>query len=177
MKKSLNSHTDIDTVSPRLSSQSYMKLKLMLWLGAAMLWLGAAMLLVAAVSIVLWKQEQNRIFGVPLVGYNHTGFGIDFYVDGNMGGAIGAHGGGGSHACCVDLPAHFKAGLAVRVKWKSTVGSPDGNTFKTLEVQVPEYDSKKFGLLVVHFLPDDSIKVLATYLYDEHPDYPIKDSF
>ena len=164
----LKSQTDVDTVSLQKSSRSYTSL---------MLWLGAALLLAAAIAIVLWKQEQERTFGVPIVGYNHTAFGIDFYIDGNMGGAIGAHGGGGSHSCCVDLPAHFKPGTRVRVKWKSTEESPDGNIFKTLDVSIPEYDANKTAILAVHFLAGDAIKVLATDLGYRHPDYPIKDPF
>ncbi|RYX88626.1 MAG: DUF3304 domain-containing protein [Comamonadaceae bacterium] len=142
-----------------------------------MLWLGAALLLVATVSMVLWKQDRERTFGVPIVGYNHTGEGIDFFVSGSMGGNIPPHGGGGRHACCVDLPAHYKAGMEVEVKWEATASGPGEHIYQSRRVSVPEYDSRRVGLFAVHFMPDKTIKVLATYLYYEHPDYPIKDSF
>ena len=135
------------------------------------------MLMMAAILVAgwLWQREQKRSFGVEIVGYNHTNFGIDFYVDGHMGGGIAAHGGGGSHVCCVAIPAHYKPGMTVKILWKSTVESPDGNAFKTQEVAVPTYDAHHVAVFAVHFLKDGQIKAFGTDLTLEHPDYPIKD--
>ncbi len=139
-------------------------------------WLIAA-LLVALLASWMWYREQQQTFGVGIVGYNHTDFGIDFYVNGSMGGGIGPNGGGGRHACCVSLPAHYKPGMTVHVLWKSTVESPDGNAFKERDVRVPAYEAKNVGLFAVHFLKNGEIKVLAAGQYYGHPEYPIKDPF
>ena len=150
--------------------------------------MGRVLLVIAKVAAVLavfgaialtvrWFQEreQNRLFGVGITGINHTDYGIDFYVNGYMGGSISAHGGGAGSVCCLSIPAHYKPGLMVQVVWKSTVESPDGNAFKTRDVPVPPYDANQVAQFSVHFLRSGEIKALAASTGMLDPDYPIKD--
>lgn len=57
---------------------------------------------------------------VELTGVHHMGsdFKIDtFYVNNTYGGNVSREGGGGSITCCVELPAKWRPGLTVTVRW------------------------------------------------------------
>ena len=150
--------------------------------------MGRVLLVIAKVAAVLavigaialtvrWFQEreQNRLFGVNIVGINHTDYGIDFYVNGYMGGGIAAHSGGNKSACCLDIPAHYKQGLTVRVVWQSTLEPVGSDVYQTRDVPVPPYDANQVAQFSVHFLRSGEIKVLAATTGRRDPDYPIKD--
>lgn len=53
--------------------------------------------------------------------YNFTDVAVvDLYVDGEWGGEVNAHSGGGSSICCVLIPEKWRQDLSVRVKCKKT---------------------------------------------------------
>ena len=150
--------------------------------------MGRVLLVIAKVAAVLavfgaialtvrWFQEreQNRLFGVNIVGINHTDYGVDFYVDGYWGAGISPHGGGGKSVCCLPLPAHYKPGLTVRVVWQSTLEPVGSDVYQTRDVPVPPYDANQVAQFSVHFLRSGEIKVLAATTDSTNPDYPIKD--
>jgi Protein of unknown function (DUF3304) len=108
---------------------------------------------------------------VQLTGYNHTTDGIYSYsVDDVWGGSLYV-GGGGGFTCCVRLPKVWAPGIKVEVKWEP---HRDTREVRTLQVEVPEYNSTTMSRLSVHFLRGGDVKVFATRMAHDHPDYPFK---
>ena len=105
-----------------------------------------------------------------LVGYNHTDRYIGaFYVNGRGGSNIFEHSGGGKFVCCVELPKPWHPGYTVTVKWED-----QDEKVHTRDVPVPEYRPEKAGLFGVHFLRDGSIRVFASDMILNAPEYPLK---
>jgi hypothetical protein len=108
---------------------------------------------------------------VELSGLNYTDVFIStFTVDGVHGPGIYANGGGGKFVCCVTVPRRWHPGLKVTVRWTADQRVP--NLWKERVVGVPKYTNKDFGGFVVHFYPDDTVKVLVTSIFVGHRNYP-----
>jgi Protein of unknown function (DUF3304) len=111
------------------------------------------------------KKEKT----VPLMvtGYNHTDTYIDsFAINGQWGGNLRRHGGGGSDVCCMSLPDPWRPGIKVTVSWESN------GQVKEREVEVPQYDSKQLDKINAHFLRSGEVKVFATFGNLSSKDYP-----
>ncbi|WP_322100597.1 DUF3304 domain-containing protein [Pseudomonas aeruginosa] len=132
----------------------------------------------------------------PIEGYNHTSAAINgFTVNGSGGPNIGPHQGGRKQNCCMSLPEKWRPGIKVVVEWEK---DPDPFSYsewperpfsdawnKRMDeartqytrhravVDVPLYDD--VGAIIVHFLPCDEVKVIATLYGYRHPQYPIKE--
>lgn len=107
---------------------------------------------------------------MELSGLNYTDVGIStFSVNGYHGGGIYPNGGGGSFVCCVTVPRKWKRGMTVTVRWTADERLPDA--WQENVVAVPEYTQQDLGAFVVHFYPDDTVKVLVTSKIEGHPDY------
>lgn len=106
-----------------------------------------------------------------LVGYNHTDKDVGhFTVDGNEGGFLQAHRGGGGFTCCISVPDPWRPGLKVKVGWTDDY---DEN-YQERVVEIPKYDAKRTGQFSVHFLRNGEIKVFVPLGGLGGPDYPLK---
>lgn len=115
---------------------------------------------------------EEKTYAVGIRGYNHTDAVIgEFQINGGSGGSfVTPHSGGGKLTCCISIPAKWKPGLQVTVRWS------DGN-FKNEQVRVvpvPEYNVETAGYFSVHFLRNGEVKVFSTKYDLWHPDYPLK---
>ena len=155
--------------------------------------------LLLAASLLLQGCVESRptMLGAPIEGINHTSAAINrFSVNRNGGHNIGPYGGGGTQVCCAVLPRQWREGLTVVVEWEKdpNVGASinwpkprysDGwfaaakehqskYTRHSAVVEVAPY--QELGVVTVHFLPCDQVKVAAGTTYAwlaEHPyQYP-----
>lgn len=109
--------------------------------------------------------------GLELSGLNYTDVGIStFSVNGYHGGGIYPNGGGGSFVCCVTVPRRWHSGMKVTVRWTPDERVPE--LWRERIVTVPEYTKSDFGAFLVHFYPDDTVKVLVSTKVVGHPEYP-----
>lgn len=114
--------------------------------------------------------SQEKV-AIAISGLNYTDDYIqDFTVDGYSGANIDANGGGGSFVCCVSIPARWRDGLMVTVRWKDDQDHPE--KYKEQMVPIPEYTDDDIGSLVVHFYPNDVVKILVTNKTNRYPGYP-----
>ena len=149
----------------------------------------------------LWLQgcveSRPTMLGAPIEGINHTSAAINgFSVNRNGGHNIGPFGGGGTQMCCAVLPLQWRKGLTVVVEWeKDPLPHDYGNWLEPLfsdawSARMKVHQSKytrhsavvevapyqELGVITVHFLPCDQVKVAADTTYDglaEHPyQYP-----
>ncbi|WMJ69512.1 DUF3304 domain-containing protein [Stenotrophomonas sp. 24(2023)] len=120
------------------------------------------------VGVLPGCQAQERSNSTGVVGYNHTDNPIyEFMLNGESGGSVDAHSGGGSMVCCIVIPAVWRPGLEVNVRW-----SHDLKTYQQSTVPLPAYDERA-GHMAVHFLRNGEVKVYVSHLYLGHPDYPL----
>ena len=142
-------------------------------------------------------ESRPTMLGAPIEGINHTSAAINrFSVNRNGGHNIGPYGGGGTQVCCAVLPRQWREGLTVVVEWEkdpspydyATLTEPmftdawrvrmeemrKKNTQHSAVVEVAPY--QELGVVTVHFLPCDQVKVAAGTTYAwlaEHPyQYP-----
>jgi len=154
------------------------------------LWAAAAL---ACITLQACSQSLPDRLGAPIEGYSHTSAAINYFmVNGNGGPNIGPYGGGGKQNCCVSLPRKWHPGLTVVVEWEK-----DPNTGDSVNWPKPRYSDawrkaarehqskytrhravvevapyEKLGLVNVHFLPCDQVKVAASPSYHGRPNHP-----
>ncbi|HBP0512501.1 DUF3304 domain-containing protein [Pseudomonas aeruginosa] len=139
---------------------------------------------------------SSKNIPTPIEGYNHTSAAINgFTVNGSGGPNIGPHQGGRKQNCCISLPEKWRPGMTVVVEWekdpnpgasrfwpqprysdawrKAAMEHRTHYTRHRAVLEVPPYDD--VGAIVVHFLPCDEVKVIATLYGYRHPQYPIKE--
>ena len=152
--------------------------------------------LLLAASLLLQGCVESRptMLGASISGVNHTSAAINhFSVNGGGGPNLGPYGGGpGSQMCCAMLPVQWREGLTVVVEWEkdpspydyATLSEPlfsDAWTARMKEmsekdtryravVEVAPY--AQLGLVTVHFLPCDQVKVSASLTYEGLSDHP-----
>ncbi|MEB0025761.1 DUF3304 domain-containing protein [Pseudomonas sp. MH9.2] len=154
------------------------------------LWVAAAL---ACLALQACSQSLPDRLGAPIEGYSHTSAAINYFmVNGNGGPNIGPYGGGGSQNCCVSLPRKWHPGLTVVVEWEKdpNVGAsrywgvpPFSDAWRArmkehrskytrhrAVVEVAPYE--QLGLVNVHFLPCDQVKVAASPSYHGRPNHP-----
>jgi len=138
------------------------------------------------------KPSPTRL-GAPIEGYNHTSAAINhFSVNGGGGSNFGPHLGGGSQTCCASMPAKWYPGLTAVVEWEKdpNVGASqywtESFSSDAWRVRMKEHRSKytrhravvevapyeELGVVSVHFLPCDQIKVAAGRTYRGMPEHP-----
>jgi hypothetical protein len=128
-----------------------------------------AFVLIAAL-IGACGERHPTTFVSQITGYNHSSNYIaDFSVNGNWGGNIFVHSGGGKSTCCIELPLPWRSGITVEVDWVDEHGERH-----VRNVPVPPYTEKSLGIFNVHFLRDGNIKVFAINAGLGHPDYPLQ---
>jgi hypothetical protein len=108
---------------------------------------------------------------IEISALNYTNFWVtSLLVDGYSGPGADPNGGGGKFVCCVKIPRRWHPGLKVTVHWTEDDRVP--GSWKERVVPVPEYTKEDIGFFVVHFYPDDSVKVLVSTIMIGHPNYP-----
>ncbi|MGY0611842.1 DUF3304 domain-containing protein [Luteimonas sp. A501] len=115
---------------------------------------------------------EQKTYAVGIRGYNHTDKVIgQFQINGGAGdSAMAPHSGGGSLTCCVSIPAKWKPGLRVTIRWVD--GWSMNEQVRVLPV--PEYTDETAGYFTVHFLRNGEVKVFSTRYALWHPNYPLK---
>ncbi|MGE8358682.1 DUF3304 domain-containing protein [Pseudomonas sp.] len=155
----------------------------------------AITLLLGGLLLSACAAEQPKRLGAPIEGYNHTSAAINhFSVNGNGGPNLGPYNGGGSQTCCASLPVKWQPGLTVVIEWqkdpapfaygewsekpftdawrKRMANHKAGYTQHRSVVEVAPYDG--LGVLSVHFLPCNQVKVAAGATRPNLPNHPYK---
>lgn len=108
---------------------------------------------------------------IELSGLNYTDIDVStFSVNGYYGFDIPPNDGGGGFVCCVTIPRKWHAGMKVTVRWTEDERVP--SSWKVQVLNVPRYEKRDIGMFVVHFYPNDVVKVLVTTKMAGHPEYP-----
>ncbi|WP_244486967.1 DUF3304 domain-containing protein [Burkholderia plantarii] len=119
--------------------------------------------------------DQDESSPSSVSGYNYTDYYIDQFLIGNEGREFLAGGpnifpkergearsGGGASVCCIGIPAHWRPGLKLVIRWRRDTKPYDddrsGDQWLTASTDVPPYGPHNYGFWV-HFLPDDRIRV------------------
>lgn len=157
-----------------------------------------ASLLLASLLLGACAAEQPQRLGAPIEGYNHTSAAINrFSVNSNGGSNIRPNSGGGQ-TCCASLPVKWQPGLAVIVEWEKDPNVGESRYWpepmfsdawrKRMAAHKAKYTSHRtvvevapyeaLGVITVHFLPCDQVKVAAGTTRPRlanHPyQYPLK---
>ncbi|MFK7608892.1 MULTISPECIES: DUF3304 domain-containing protein [unclassified Pseudomonas] len=139
-------------------------------------------------------ESRPTMLGASISGVNHTSAAINhFSVNGGGGPNIGPYGGGPrSQMCCAMLPEQWREGLTVVVEWEkdpnvgASVNWPKPRYSEGWFAAAKEHQSKyirhravvevapykQLGLVTVHFLPCDQVKVSASPTYEGLRDHP-----
>ena len=118
---------------------------------------------VAAASLLAGCQAnepRERTVGVNLTGLDHLEAHLsiqNFWVNGVSGHQAGK---GGSTVCCVSLPAVWRDGLTVQVRWAVTNWPHKAYSIHERVVPVDRYD--ELGTLNIHFLRDGSVRAVSS---------------
>ncbi|MVW73973.1 DUF3304 domain-containing protein [Pseudomonas xionganensis] len=155
-------------------------------------WVALFALLLGSLTITACTAQTPQRLGAPIEGYNHTSAAINhFSVNGSGGANINPHSGGGQ-TCCASLPVKWRPGMTVVVEWekdpnvgaskywptpryseawhKAAAAHRAQYTRHRAVVEVAPYE--RLGVVNVHFLPCNQIKVAAgtdTLRMPSHP--------
>ncbi|WP_175689526.1 DUF3304 domain-containing protein [Burkholderia anthina] len=116
--------------------------------------------------------DANESNPAGVSGYNYTDFYIDQFRISNEDQNLSAFGSNimpkergevrsvGGEMCCIGIPAHWRSGMKLIVKWDvdKVLDGVHLGTWYTATAEVPPYDPGTYGF-VVHFLPGDRIRV------------------
>ena len=152
-----------------------------------------AALLLACLALQACSKSLPERLGAPIEGYNHTSAAINYFmVNGSGGPNIRPYGGGGSQTCCASMPRQWRPGLTVVVEWEKDPTPFDSATWSVprfsdawhqkMKEQESEYTRhravvevapyEQLGLVNVHFLPCNQVKVSANPSYYGRPNHP-----
>lgn len=128
-------------------------------------WRATAALLLAAASTLSGcaAAAKEETYGPGITGLDHLPEHLsiqNFWVDGHAGHQAGK---GGSKVCCAKLPMRWRPGLTVTVRWGVTNWPAKVYSMHERVVPVERYDEP--GALHVHFLPDNSVRVIVSNIY------------
>ena len=162
-------------------------------------WVALFALLLGSLTITACTAQTPQRLGAPIEGYNHTSAAINhFSVNGSGGPNLSPNSGGGSQTCCASLPVKWQPGMTVVVEWEKDPNpyayskwpepmfsdawnrrmneSAKQYTRHRAVVEVAPYET--LGVVTVHFLPCNQIKVAAGTTRPRlagHPyQYPLK---
>jgi len=113
---------------------------------------------------------QDDKVGVGITGIDHLADHLsvqNFWVDGYNAAQAGK---GGRTVCCAMVPARWRQGLKVHVRWNVTNWRDRTSESFEREVEVDRY--QETGHMFVHFLADGSVRVLLSDYYPESDKYP-----
>lgn len=137
---------------------------------------------VMAILILVGCNSRPERVGAPIEGYNHTSAAINSYsVNGSGGPNLSPHHGGGSQTCCAGLPVKWQPGMTVIIEWEKDPDPmasrylPHQSDWKARNEAIKAHQAKytrhravvkvapyeALGVVTVHFLPCDEVKVAA----------------
>ena len=120
-----------------------------------------ALLTLLALCLMSCKAgSREETVGAGLTGLDHLAEHLsiqEFSVNGTHGHQAGR---GGRTVCCVSLPAKWRAGLTVNVRWGVTNWKRRVYSRYEREVPVEPYD--EIGQLYVHFLHNGDVRVITS---------------
>ncbi|MDR8016676.1 DUF3304 domain-containing protein [Ectopseudomonas guguanensis] len=151
-------------------------------------------LLVLSLLILGGCNSRPERLGAPIEGYNYTSAAINrFSVNGDGGSNVGPYSGGGQ-TCCASLPIKWQSGLTVIVEWekdpnvgayrywsepmfsdawrKRMAAHKAKYTSHRTVVEVAPYEA--LGVVTVHFLPCNQVKVAAGTTRPRLQNHPYK---
>ena len=148
--------------------------------------------LLCAVVLAGCMPKKPERGSAPIEGYNHTSAAINWFMVNRNGGPNVAPYGGGGQNCCVSLPRKWHPGLTVLVEWEKDPNVGASRYWKeprfsdAWNKRMQEYESKytqhsatvevapyeELGLVYVHFLPCNQIKVSASLTYPRLANHP-----
>ena len=100
------------------------------------------------------------------VGYIHS-YAVQETVHGQFSrGMINGLSCGGIVAAGYPVPRTWTPGMKVKVRWK-----PNGRDYIEKTTTIPRYD--EVGMLIVHFFPNDEVRVVVSNYYPESRYHPI----
>lgn len=136
-------------------------------------WLLLALLLLPTGCQPAEPPEEETI-GLSLFGLNYTDVPVGvFYVNGSWGGSSSPYGAGLKTAGSVGLPAKWRPGITVTVKWRNDLmWEKDRESLVTSVVEIPPYGKIYSGYLLVAFLPGGVVKAYASGVGPGHADAP-----
>jgi hypothetical protein len=114
------------------------------------------------------KPNEDSI-AVAITGIDHLADHVsiqDFSVNGHSGAQAGK---GGSEVCCVTVPRVWRKGLVVEVRWQVLNWRDRKVDYRRAVAEVEPYD--ELGRLLVHFLPDNSVRAVVTTEGPGSPSY------
>jgi Protein of unknown function (DUF3304) len=85
---------------------------------------------------------------------------------------LGPHAGGGRASCCVEIPAYWRPGIRVLVRYKTDPKS-DGE-WRDSVVELLPYPNGIAGTLYVAFYGPDDIEVMSSMFNPSHEKWPGK---
>jgi len=131
---------------------------------------------------------NDELVPVALTGVQHLGPGYmisRFYVNKYGGDSVGRQGGGGSIVCCAMLPAKWRPGLIVEIRWgvedwthandaeiaKGNYESVIDAKLYIAKVPVEKYDEPYD--LIVHFFPRGRVRAVSSVYSVSSPLHPV----
>jgi len=156
-------------------------------------WAALCALLLGSLALNACTAQTPERLGAPIEGYSHTSAAINWFsVNGAGGPNLSPNSGGGSQTCCAVLPVKWQAGLKVVVEWEkdttpfssknwpkpiyseawhaAAAADEKLNTRHRAVVEVAPYDG--LGVVTVHFLPCNQVKVAAGTTRPRMPSHP-----
>ncbi|MBU9162128.1 DUF3304 domain-containing protein [Burkholderia multivorans] len=133
----------------------------------------AGLSIVLSLATILGCSDENESNPSDVSGYNYTDYYIAEFRVGSEGDEFPAGGpnifpkkdgqmrsGGGGFVCCISIPAHWRPGMKLVVKWNvdKVLDGKHLGTWYTATTEVPPYGPRTAGF-VVHFLSDDRIRI------------------
>jgi hypothetical protein len=106
---------------------------------------------------------------VAMTGIDHLADHVsiqNFYVNGHSGAQAGK---GGREVCCVTVPRVWRKGLMVEVRWQVLNWRDRKVDYRRAVAEIEPYD--ELGRLLVHFLPDNSVRAVVTTEGPGSPSY------
>ncbi len=110
--------------------------------------------------------ESMGCTGHGNVGYIHS-YAVQETIHGQFSrGMINGLSCGGIVAAGYPVPRTWTPGMKVKVRWK-----PNGRDYIEKTTTIPRYD--EVGMLIVHFFPNDEVRVVVSNYYPESRYHPI----
>jgi hypothetical protein len=155
------------------------------WLAILFL-MGTGLLTTFLITSSLAEEETVTL---DYLAVNHTAHSVVSFTINGEGGVLNSppFGGGGKTVCCVTLPAKWRPGLKVTIRWENDGDwlmdeqgrevIRDGKRVyvplppKERTVELAPYTAHDLQHFDVHFMPGDEVIAKPSYYYPWHPEY------
>ena len=128
-------------------------------------------------AYLLYSTEKNNVIPVSIIGVHHLGskYSIsEFYLNKHGGTGVQREGGGGGLVCCVMIPAKWRRGIEVEVRWSIESWSHENRAeiksgeFRSVGIEetylanVPLEKYEQPGDLYIHFFSHGKVRIVST---------------